>query len=506
MGSRQHAIALSTGLLTLALIAATGFDAAPTAVGSTAYEASIFGSTKVWSVHLDITATEYTAMQPAVGGGFGPPSVPKVEEKRDGNKRDRDRNLFGTEFPWVEGDFTADGKTAKKIGVRYSGDITYFVTAQSLKRPLKLSFDKFGGGRFEGLTGVQLHAMPLDPSKAREALAYAAFRAAGVPAPRTAFAEVTLTVPGRHDKAFLGLYTVVEDIDGAFVAEHFGSDKGLLMKPFGLRGIDYLGEDWTRYSAHYRPQREATKDEAKRVVDFAKLVNQASDDEFKKQIGSFLDVEAFLRFTAANALTANLQGFHALGHNYHLYLDPKTNRFSFLPADLEFSFANFLLMGTGEQLLNLSITKPYPGENKLPDRLLAIKEVNYKYRMLLKELTATAFTKDGLIRDAESIETATKVVRDKEAKAVAARREPPAGFGGPAPQPPDIKAFAEKRTASVAAQLAGTGQGYVPTQPNFGPPPGGGRANAQPITEQIFRTEVRVPDGFGTSRKGAGAW
>src|SRR5262249_32886240 len=160
--------------------------------------------------------------------------------------------------------------------------------------------------------------------------------------------------------------------------------------------------------------------EAARVIDFARLVNQASDAEFRKQIDSFLDVDAFLRFLAANALTANLESFFALGHNYHLYLDPRSSKFVFLPGDLEVSFANFLLMCSADQVMNLSLTKPYPGENKLPDRLLAIKAVNEKYQSLLKELTATVFTKERLLQEAETIETLTKEVREKEAKAVAA--------------------------------------------------------------------------------------
>ena len=40
-----------------------------------------------------------------------------------------------------------------------------------------------------------------------------ALRAAGVPAPRTAYAEVTLTVPGKFDREYLGLYTVIEQVD-----------------------------------------------------------------------------------------------------------------------------------------------------------------------------------------------------------------------------------------------------------------------------------------------------
>src|SRR5262245_12268389 len=59
-----------------------------------------FGTTKVWAVHLEIPAKEFDAMQPAFGGGFGGP--PKKEEKKDDKKRDSEKNLFGTDFPWVE--------------------------------------------------------------------------------------------------------------------------------------------------------------------------------------------------------------------------------------------------------------------------------------------------------------------------------------------------------------------------------------------------------------------
>lgn len=500
-----RAAALSSCALLLALLAGSAqhksFVAADDPkLAPKAKSEDVFGQTKVWSIDLEIPAKEYDAMQPVFGGGFGPP---KKDAKKGDKKRESEKNLFGTDFPWVEGDLTIDGKTLKKVGVRYAGDITYFVSARGLKRPLKIAFDKYSPHAFNGLSAVQLHAMPLDPSKAREVLAYSAFRVAGVPAPRTAFAEVTLTVPGKHDKEYLGLFTVVENVDARFLTERFGSDKGLAMKPFRVRGIDFLGDDWERYKGQYNPQRDATKDEAARVIAFAKLVNQATDEEFAKQIDSFIDVDAFLRFLAANALTANLESFLALGHNYTLYLDPKTNKFHFIPGDLEFSFANFLLMGSPDQLMDLSVLKPYPGENKLPDRLLAIKDVREKYQKLLRELTATAFTKDQLIKDAEAIDKATKDIREKEAKAVAARKEPPPGFGGPGgggPQPPTIKRFAEKRAESVAVQLAGKSKGFVPQQFGFGPPPGGGPGgpgrNLQPIDEKTFRDSVQVPPEF----------
>src|SRR5262245_45549146 len=315
----------------------------------------VFGATRVLKIHLEIPAAEYEAMQPAPGG-FGFPGAPpkRPAPKMSKNKRDGERNLFGTMFPWAQADCTITGKTYKKVGIRYSGEITYFASSQGLKRPLAIEFTRFGGPRFHGLTALQLHAMPMDPAKGREVLAYSVFRAAGVPAPRTAFAEVTLTVPGKYDREHVGLYAVVESVDKRFLEDRFGTDKGLLMRPFQVRSVEHLGDDWERYKGQYRPLSEPTREQARRVIAFARLVHQAGDDEFKKEIGSYLDVDAFLRFLAANALTAILASSVALGQNYYLYLDPKSHRFHFLPGDLEFALANFLLMGTADQLMDLS--------------------------------------------------------------------------------------------------------------------------------------------------------
>jgi putative membrane-bound dehydrogenase-like protein len=459
----------------------------------------VLGTARMLSIHPEIPAKEYEAMQPRPGGFGFPGAPPAPPAPRD--RRESERNLFGTEFPWVQGEFTSGGKTLKKVAIRYAGEITYFASSRGLKRPLKIDFSKFGEEQFHGLTSLQLHAMPMDPAKGREVVAYSVFRDAGVPAPRTAFAEVTLTVPGKYDKEYLGLYCVVENIDKTFLADRFGTDRGLLMKPFQVRSVEYLGDDWERYKAQYRPQSEATREESRRVMAFARLVNQASDAEFRKEIDSHLDVDEFLRFLAANALTSNLESSFALGHNYFLYLHPKTNKFVFLPGDLEFALANFLLMGTADQLMDLSLDHPYPGENKLVERLLAIKDVRQKYHRLLGEFAEKSFTRDRLTKEIEAIEKLTKEPLAKEKKATEARREPPAGFGPPggaAPQPPGLKTFVEKRIASVADQLAGKSKGFVPAGFGFGPPPGGGPGSRpnQPIDEKTFRAEVKVPDGF----------
>jgi putative membrane-bound dehydrogenase-like protein len=484
----------------------------PLPAAAPAVDGAAFGLNRVWAVHLQVSATEYDALQPppGFGFGFGFPGKDKAKPKAKKDGRDRDRNLFGIEFPWAYGDLTVAGKTFKKVGLRYDGNATWFASAADAKRPFRIDLDRHGKQDFHGLTTINLHPGSMDPSRGREALAYSVFRAAGVLAPRTAYAEVTLTVPGKFDREYLGLYTVVEPVDRAFVRDRFKTDKGLLMRPQRLRGIDYLGEEWARYKGQYQPQSEPTREQARRVIAFAKLVNNAGDEQFAREIGTYLDVSAFLRFWAANALLANVESFFALGHNYSLYLHPGTNKFVFLPGDLELALANFMLMGTPDQLMDLSLDRPYPGPNRLADRLLAMKGAKAQYHKLLEELTSTCFTRRRLRDDIATIEKVTKGPLARETKAVAARRKGAGGFGPPPglfAQPPALKTFVTKRLASVERQLAGEGAGYVPRF-SFGPPKGGpggfgGFGGGPSPTDSNIREIVRAPEGFDVTLFGA---
>ena len=447
-------------------------------------------------LHIEIPADEYQAMQPPApaGGPGGPPPAPRP---RKPGGRASERNLFGIEFPWASGAITAEGKTFQGVGLRYAGNASYMASAGGLKRSFLVDLDRGRHAEFHGLHAMQLQSGALDPTKAREALAFALFREAGVPAPRTALAEVTLTVPGEHEKAYLGLYTLVEPVDRAFLKSRFGTDRGLLVRPQGLRGLDYLGDDWARYRGPYRPLAEPTPDEARRFIAFVRLVQRGSDEQFRKEIASYLDVDRFLRFMAVQALIANADGFFTLAYNYSLFLDPKTNRFVFIPGDQELSFANFLMMGSADQLMDMSLARPYGGQNRLADRLLAIKDVKEAHQKIVKDLATTVFRKERLLADAAAIEGATKAILAREAEARAERAEPPVGFGPPgAPAAPDLRTFAEKRSLSIADQLAGKKDGYRP-QFNFGPPRGA--APLKPVDDRTIGEVVKAPPGFKVS-------
>ena len=422
-----------------------------------------FGPGKVWPVHITLSAEEYVAIQPR--GGFGQP--PREAAKPVDPVRESHRSQFGADLAWGTGSVVVGDETFEKVGIRYKGNGTIMDTARTIKKSFKIDLDRAGGdGRFGGSKTINLHCGVTDPSKGRETLAYELYRAAGVPASRTAMAEVRLTVPGKYDKELLGLYTIVEEVDKPFLRDRVGTDKGLLMKPEGLREFEDLGDDWDRYKKAFAPKRDATKDEAARLIAFAQLVHKADDATFRKEIGSFLDVDNYLRFLAMTALISNTDSFFGLGHNYYLYLNPKTNKLHFVPWDLDRAFANF---GNANQNMDLSLTHPYGGTHRLTERLLASPEVATQYQKLLKDLAGTAFAKERLLKQLTAAEAAVKEPLERDAKAAAARKEGAGGFGMFG-RPPALKEFVEKRTASVAEQVAGTSKGYVPSG-RFGGPP-----------------------------------
>jgi len=466
------------GLSLLMLLVGISICPAQEKASAIANRDDVFGPDKIWTLHIKLGTKEYQAMQPKGGGfGFGFPKkdiFPKKDEKKEEKKApdvntDVHKNKgFGIEFPYVVGEIEFEGTVVKDVGIRYKGNSTYQASQQGLKRPFKIDINHFvDTQKLLGMSGFGLGNGVMDASRIKEALGYAIFRAAKVPAPRTAFIKLYLTVADKHDKTYVGLYTLLEPVDKTFLKNHYKSDKGMLLKPERIQGLPYFGESWNAYKDRYNPKREPTKAQTRRLIEFTKLVNQADDAAFKKQIGDYLDVDGFLRFTAANSLVANLDSFFGVGHNYYLYLNPKTDRFSFIPWDMDLSFGGFFSAGADQT--DWSIAQPYMGKNRLTERILAIKEHNDAYRGHLRKLTATVFSEKEM--------NALIAVMEATIKDALAKEPQQKGFGfGPAGgKQANLRDFIKKRNESVVAQLDGRSQGKQIAGFGFGPPGGGGK-------------------------------
>ena len=411
---------------------------------------------KVHRFHLEISNAEWEAMK-ALDPNKGQPPVDSSKTP-DGTKREVHRSRF----PWATGAMTINGQRLNGIGVRYKGNASFNLMRGSLKRNMKIKLDWTNDDQsYKSVETLNLNAGGLDPSKLRDAFSYWLFQQAGVPAPRTTFAELSLTIPGRFEKETLGLFTIVEQVNKSFLNDRFGSKKGLLMKPEGIASVEFHGDDWRFYAPLYRPDDTPTAVQTRRVMDFAHLVNHGNEQEFRDSIASYLDVDGFLRFIAVNTLIVNLDTLLAMPQNYYLHLGRDTNKFVFFPWDLDISFAGWPLGGKPADQMNLSLVHPHSSdEHNLIDRLFAIEPVKMKYDKIIRELVDGLFSREQLMKKFDELEKTVRDARKRDKAAVKARNERgyPAPFGF---QPPGIREFINKRSTSIERQLNGTETGYI---------------------------------------------
>jgi spore coat protein H len=402
-------------------------------------------------IHLKLSREAFDQIQPTrtnlFAGIFAATRPVESEPKHE--------SPFGYQYSYVHGALEWGGRTYDNIGLRYKGNSSY-LTASGLKKPFKVNINHYDKGQsLAGLTTFNLHNNAMDPTFLREAMSYQVFRDLGVPASRTAWALVYLTVESVHDRKLVGLYTVVEEVNKSFLKDHFGSGDGLLLKPENAFNLPYLGDKFERYEKMYRPKSSYTQEMGQQVVEFLKLIHQADDQTFDQKIETYLDVDAFLRFIAANAILGNMDSFLSTGHNFYMYVHPRTLKIHFIPWDLNLSFGTFDWVGSIRDQADLSLMHPYVQKNRLTERVLKIDRFAKAYRDEIRRMTQTSFVTGRVVGQIKAMEA---VIAKAETLANVPHRPLPAKM---APEG-DLKVFVARRFESVAGQLAGTREGYAP--------------------------------------------
>jgi len=438
----------------------------------------IFQITNVWTIHLSFTAEQWQAMEPKqagrpqFGGGRRGSFLQGPEGGRNGIAA-----AFGIVFDYVRADLEFGTNKFKEVGVRYKGNGTFLSSREGLKRSLKVDLNQFvKGQKLAGMSQLNLHNSVRDPSGMNEAVAYRLFRDGGVPAPRTAFAKVYVTVPGKHERQYFGLYNLVEDVGSSFAEEHFGDKKGAIFKPVTPNLFSDLGDDWKDYNQTYDPKGELSEEQKRRVIEFGKFTATASSNEFAAKLGDYIDIDNFARYMAITAWLTDLDGILGPGQNYYIYLHPKTQKFVFVPWDQDQPFGQFP-RGTQEERENLSIHKPWTGQNRFFERIYQSEAFKTAYLARLREFNKSIFQPERISRQVDELAPVIRGSIQEESKERLAEFEKAAsgqklsitmgpGFQGSTAVTP-IKAFVKARNKSVADQLDGKSQGKT-INPGFG--------------------------------------
>ena len=453
-------------LLTLGLLGAPAAQRA-TVAGRASAQNEFFQATKVVPVHLEFTEADYKALAPRTrnglfgfGGGSAQSWLQGAEGKRNGFAASR-----GVEFDYVHASVTIGTQTLKNIGVRYKGNGTYFDGSAQGKVSLKLDFAEYvKGQRLGTLKKLNLHSNITDASWMNEVLAFRLYRDAGVPAPRTSYARVHITVHGHQDHAYAGLFSMVENPDEVFVAAR-GLPAGAIFKPVATNLFADLGSDWKRYNQTYDPKTTLTPAQQQRVIDFARLVSKGTDAELAARIADFLDLEATARYLAVTVFLSDMDGLLGPGQNYYLYLDPRTQKFSFIAWDQDHSFGQFF-RGTQASREQLSIHHPWSESSRFLERLFGLAAFKKLYLARLGEFSATLFKPERFHQQVDELAVALRpAVKDESAQRLlrferaVAGEVPPGNAGMFHGANIPIKAFVRARAQSVADQLAGRSSG-----------------------------------------------
>lgn len=246
---------------------------------------------------------------------------------------------------YVAADLRYGDYTMTNIAVRYKGSVgslgLCFDQAGNRVCPklsMKLKFNEYvPDQRFAGLKRLNFHAMYRDESHMKDRLGYGLFRAAGVPAPRSVHAR--LIINGMD----LGLFALVEEIDGEFVEDHFraidGTGEGNLYKeawPVYLNAQPYVA----------RLQTNEAQPNVDKMIRFATALEGANATTFRSVIGQWMDVPTLVSFLAVDRLIDNWDGIVAwycpgqtggtcFNHNYYWYEQTDSDRIWLLPWDLD---------------------------------------------------------------------------------------------------------------------------------------------------------------------------
>ena len=239
---------------------------------------------------------------------------------------------LGIEFEYVHADLEFEGHLLKDVGVRYKGNGTFMESRDSLKRSLKIDLNQYAKGQsLGGVKTLTLQNNVTDASMMNEVLAYRLYRDAGVPAPRTAYAKVFVTVPGKYERKYLGLYSMTEAVDKQFAQRHFGTKRRCHLQAGGPSLFTDLGADWAAYNQIYDPKVALHDEQKKAVMELSRFVTQADDAAFAAHIGEFIDLPEFARFMAVMVYLSDLDGILGPGQNLFLHLHPKNQQFAVHP-------------------------------------------------------------------------------------------------------------------------------------------------------------------------------
>lgn len=345
----------------------------------------VFPDDEVLRLDITIEASDWTAMQAnlaaniGTGGGRGP-----VELDFDPI--------------WVPCSFVFKGIEWYKVGIRYKGNSSLRNAYQSNtdKYPFKIDFDEFEdtypaikNQRFYGFKQLNLSNNYSDASFMREKVAADLFREFGVPSAHASFCAVYLD--RGNGSNFIGMYSLVEEIDDSVPDTQFEDGEGNLYKPEGT-GATFASGSYNDAEMYLKTNEDiGDYSDVRAFYDVLHDGDRVSNPEqWKSALESVFDVNQYLKYLAANGVIQNWDTYGRMTHNYFLYNE--NGRLVWIPWDNNEAFQ----VGKMGGALSLALTE-VGSDWPIIRYIIDVPEYEEQYKVHLRNFADQVFEPTKMI-------------------------------------------------------------------------------------------------------------
>ena len=290
-------------------------------------------------------------------------------------------------YTYVEATVSINGVVFPQVGIRKKA----FNGSKNPTRPsLKIKLNHVDKkGQIDGLTNLTFNNNQQDVSLISQFMGYGLFNAADSPAPRCAYAK--LTVNGQN----LGLYSHVERIHRPLLQRAFGNQDGVLYE--GTL-VDFL-IDWEGSFEHKFGNDKLGR---KKIKELIKVLNEENED-IEQAIGRLVDLDSFYTFWVMEGLLSFWDGYSGNRNNFFIYLNLETNKFHFIPWGADSLFERFSPI-KDDSKDPASVKK----QGLITHRLYQLESGRQRYEQVLRNILEHHWDEKALLMETERIETLVK--------------------------------------------------------------------------------------------------
>lgn len=331
----------------------------------------IFPADRVVDIHITVAAEDWDKL--------------RYQSRNFFTALHENRRLEPPERPYtyVEASVTIDGVVFPRVGIRKKG----FLGSLSETRPsLKIKLNYINkDAELDRQTHLTLNNNQQDTAQVSQFMGYALFNAIGLPAPRCAYA--TVTVNGMN----LGIYSHVESIRKPFLKRVFGNDDGPLYEG---TVVDFY-QGWENSFEHKRGDDAQGRTKIQRLIDVL-----ATKQTTEEAIGELVDLDAFYRFWATESLLGFWDGYAGNNNNFFVYLHPDTDKFHFVPWGAD---SLFLKHSKLEFRQDARAPISVKTQGLIAHKLYQLESGRERYAKTMMEILNTHWNEEVLLAELDSI-------------------------------------------------------------------------------------------------------